>query len=366
MRPVRATREAMASAAHQTIVEVADYPAAQDYFFDNNLTDGLPVVPPTPDRVDAMLAAGGRAREHMLGTVEGRPNGLTVEQAAVSAVMAGALPAYFPVVLATWDAIFDPALNAMAVLGSSGGTAITAIVSGPFAAEIGMNSGHNVFGPGNRANATIGRSVRLGLMNGLGYRAGKLDGASFGTQARFGAHFAERPPLAPWLGLSVRQRFPARATTVTVAVTDAPRQIAHINSGDATNVAAMFGAAVRDATHCSAPRGGTWIFAVVGPEHEMILRDAGWSQEALAHEIARIARHTPDELRAAGVAMDRDGIPIGEAGRVAPGADGKFPMTTADKVLVTTAGGAGAGWSHVIFGYAPSRVFSPVVREVVA
>jgi hypothetical protein len=345
----------------RNIVSVADYPAAQEFFFEHSLTDGLPVVPPTADLVDAMMRAGGLPGDTVLGVIESRPEGLTVEQAAACAVMAGARPSYFPVVLATWAAVFDQRLNGGATLGSSGGTALTAIVSGPYAARIGMNSGHNLFGPGNRANATIGRAVRLGLMNGLGYRPGHLDGSSFGSQARYTAHFAESSPVAPWEALNVRLGYSPESTTVTVAVTDAPRQVSHFLTGEDDRVLAALAACMRDPSHF--PGYGSVFIVVLGPEHAEILRAAGWSQRAICEHLAERTRLSPSEVEAAGVPLDdRTWEWIREHGF---GRDGKLPVTHPDLLTLVTAGGTGAGWSHVIFGYAPSTVFTAVTKEVV-
>jgi len=344
-----------------SLVTVTDYPAAQEFFFEHELTDGLPVVPPTPDLVDAMLTAGGRDAGEVIGTIEGRTIGLTVEQAAVCAVMAGALPAYFPVILATWAAVFDPALNGGSTLGSSGGTALTTIVSGPYAERVGMNAGHNLFGPGNRANATMGRAVRLGLMNALGYRPGELDGSAFGNQARYTAHFAESPPPAPWKRLNERLGFAPDTTTVTVAVTDAPRQVSHFLTGDADRVLAALAACMRDPTHF--PGFGSVFVVVLGPEHTEMLLRAGWTQQAISEQLAEASRVTVAEVEAAGVPLDdRAWGWIHERG---VDRDGKLTVTTSDLITLVTAGGTGAGWSHVIFGYAPATVFTTATKEVI-
>ncbi len=345
-----------------SIVTVPDYPAAQEFFFEHGLSDGLPVVPPTKDLVARMIDAGGRAADEVVGAIEGRPVGLTVEQAAVCAVMAGARPEYFPVILATWAAVFDRELNGGATLGSSGGTAITTIVSGRYAEQVGMNSGHNLFGPGNRANATMGRAVRLGLMNALGYRRGQLDGSAFGSQARYTAHFAESPPTPPWEPLHVRCGFDAGATTVTVAVTDAPRQVSHFLTGEADRVLAALAACMRDAQHF--PGFGSVFFVVLGPEHAGIVQAAGWSQAAVCEHLAEATRLTVAEVEAAGVPLDDRAWPwIHEHGGVGP--DGKLTVTRPELITLATAGGTGAGWSHVIYGYSPATVFRAVTKEVV-
>src|SRR3954447_9320619 len=143
---------------------------AQEVFFAHGWTDGLPIVPPTPERVEAML--GGLDGATMIGYLPARSRGVTLEKAAINAVMAGCRPEYFPVVVAALEAMFDAAFNLHTVLTSTGGAALCAVVSGPIAQEIGMNARHNVLGSGNRANATIGRALRLVAMNVLGSNPG--------------------------------------------------------------------------------------------------------------------------------------------------------------------------------------------------
>ena len=121
----------------------------------------------------------------------------------MNAVMAGCKPEYFPVVVAALEAMFDPAFNLHTVLTSTGGAALCVVVSGPIAAEIGMNARHNALGQGNRANATIGRALRLIATNALGSRPGESDASSFGHPGKFTLCFAEDPPPAPWQPLSV-------------------------------------------------------------------------------------------------------------------------------------------------------------------
>lgn len=344
-------------------VPVDDYAAAQNLCFDRGLTDGLPVVPPTPDLVKTMLRQTDRAASIEIGAVGGRTHGISIEQAAVCAVMAGCLPEYFPVVLATWDAMFDPAFNAAAVLGSSGGTAITAVVSGPYAERIGMNAGHNLLGPGNRANATIGRAVRLGIRNALGYLPGGLDGSAFGSQARYTAHFAEATPPVPWRPLNVRLGHDESITTVTVAATDAPRQMTHIRSGSADNILRMLASAMRDPSHCAAGRESSYIVAL-GPEHAGILLQAGLSQLDICDMLAERSRISPEELSLGGVPLTPHRTIAGDNRSGVLGPDGRFASTSADRIILVTAGGTGAGWSHMIYGYAPAFVTSAITREV--
>src|ERR1700754_3715987 len=196
----------------------------QEEFFARGWTDGLPVVAPTPERVEAML--GELEGDVLIGYLPSRGRGVSIEKAAINAVMAGCRPEYFPVVVAALEAMFDPAFNLHTVLTSTGGAAPCAVVSGPIAAEIGMNARHNVFGPGNRANATIGRALRLVAMNVLGSKPGESDASSFGHPGKFTLCFAEDPPPAPWDPLHVQLGYFEQDTTVTVVPVEGPHQLA--------------------------------------------------------------------------------------------------------------------------------------------
>ena len=148
------------------IHDVPDDPlAAIEYCYQQGWTDGLPVIPPVVDRVHAMLAYEGRPPEAVIAIHPATRLQLTVHAAAVNAVMAGCLPEYFPVVTASFEAMDKPGFNFHGSAASTGGSAPLLIVSGPYADAIGMNSDVNLFGPGNRANATIGRATRLILRN---------------------------------------------------------------------------------------------------------------------------------------------------------------------------------------------------------
>src|SRR5439155_14664811 len=126
-------------------------------------TDGLPVMPPTEALVAEFVEAAGRPPEEVVGEIPERRAAITVEKAAINAVMAGCLPEYLPVVLAALEGICDPDCVAHGALNSLSGVSVLLIVSGPAVAALGLNARDNLFGPGNRANATIGRAVMLTL-----------------------------------------------------------------------------------------------------------------------------------------------------------------------------------------------------------
>ncbi|MSX96402.1 MAG: hypothetical protein F2739_07655, partial [Actinobacteria bacterium] len=172
--------------------------------FELGVTDGLPVVPPTPERVAAMLAAGGIAGETILGEVPTRDVVVTAEKVAINAVMAGCLPEYFPVVLAAVRAFLQPLANAHSTTATLAGAAHAVIVNGPIRHDIGVHGGQACFGPGFRPNATIGRALRLVIRNVCRTVPGVLDRASFSWPLRYSFCFAEDEEATAWTPLHVK------------------------------------------------------------------------------------------------------------------------------------------------------------------
>ena len=162
-----------------------DVLAAIDYCYEQGWTDGLPVVPPVIDRVEATLAFEGRPPEAVIATHPATGLQLSVHAAAVNAVMAGCLPEYFPVLVAAFEAMDKPDFNFHGSTASTGGSAPLLIISGPVADDIGMNADVNLFGPGNRANATIGRAVRLILRNVFQMIPGISDKSTQGQPGKY-------------------------------------------------------------------------------------------------------------------------------------------------------------------------------------
>ena len=143
-------------------------------------TDGLPVVPPTSERVGQFLEYVGRPAADVVGELPERRREITVGKVAANAVMAGCLPEYLPVVLAATEAMLDPVFNLVGPSSSLGGAAVLVIVNGPVTRQLKINARNNLFGPGNRANATIGRAIRLILMNACAAVPGLFDRSVIG------------------------------------------------------------------------------------------------------------------------------------------------------------------------------------------
>ncbi len=345
------------ASADELVLEAAE---VQEEFFARGWTDGLPVTPPTPELVEAMLAAvGAEDPELLIGYMPVRGRGVSLEKAAINAVMAGCRPEYFPVVVAALEAMFDARLNLHSVLTSTGGAALCTIVSGPIAPQIGMNSRHGVLGPGNRANATIGRALRLVAMNVLGALPGASDASSFGHPGKYTFCFAEHPPPAPWRPLRVELGYEPEDTTVTVLPTEGPRQIAQQLTRSPENVLRTVASVIRSPATFSTAKAGQGT-VVLGPEHAGFCIEQGWTQADVREFLYRESRIAPSALLAEGVQIEK-----GSAFEEVPDDEGKLrSLASPQDVYLVTAGGEGAGWSAWIPNWAPVSVARAATRRV--
>ncbi|HKF76421.1 MAG TPA: hypothetical protein VKF59_09790 [Candidatus Dormibacteraeota bacterium] len=268
-----------ASALTSTRVEVDPEP---DAFLDameaRGWGDGLPLVPPTPERVAAAVAASGRPPGEVVAVLPPSLAAATVEKVAVNAVLAGCRPAYLPVVLAAIRAAAQEPFNLPAIQATTHPCAVLTLVSGPIARQLGMNWGYGAFGPGHRANATIGRAVRLVLMNVGGARPGTLDRATQGTPAKYTYCAAENEEDSPWPPLRVSLGFGADQSIVTVIAGEAPHNINDHGSADAAGLLLqMAGTLATPGSNNVYMKGDGYLF--LGPEHARQLAAHGLSRE---------------------------------------------------------------------------------------
>src|SRR5258705_121921 len=206
-------------------VEVADAEDVAEAMFDRGWTDGLPVVAPTEARVLRMLTGTTRAPQDIVAVVPPDLVEATVEKVAINAVMAGCRPEYLPWVIAALEAVCTDEFNIHGVLATTMPVGPVLICNGPGTRAIGMNSGVNVFGQGNRANSTIGRAVQLVVRNIGGGRPGEVDRAAHGNPGKVGFCFAEDETGSPFTSLAVSRGFQADVDTVTVFAGEGPRMI---------------------------------------------------------------------------------------------------------------------------------------------
>ncbi|MBI4562692.1 MAG: hypothetical protein HY724_11670, partial [Candidatus Rokubacteria bacterium] len=204
--------------------QVEDPLQAMELYFEKGWTDGLPVVPPTEERIWAMLEAAGLEPDHQITFITNRQAEVTAEKVAVNAVMAGCKPEYMPVVVAAIEGIGDPKWGYHGPGTSTAGAAVLMVVNGPIARRLQINSGDNLFGPGFRANATIGRAVRLVMRNVVGTLPGKLDRATLGHPGKYTYVIAENEEDSPWPPLHVERGFRPEQSAVTVMAAEASHQ----------------------------------------------------------------------------------------------------------------------------------------------
>ena len=215
----------MSDLGETTTVQWDDSLEAIEKCYELGWTDGLPVVPPTEARVAQFLDAAGLAGSHVVGELPERRRQITAGKVAANAVMAGCLPEYLPVVLAATEAMLDPAFNLVGPSSSMGGAAVLVMVNGPVARRLNVNSRNNLFGPGNRANATIGRAIRLILMNACAAVPGLFDRSVIGHPGKFSYCIAEADTETHWTPLHVERGFSPDQSAVTVFVAESPRQV---------------------------------------------------------------------------------------------------------------------------------------------
>lgn len=242
---------------------------AFEALFDAGLTDGLPVVPPTEDLVEAMLAGGPWSADEVLLHELTRDTNVTAFQAAVSAVMAGALPPYFPVIGTALQAMGKREFFLHGPMTSTGGSTIMVVVSGPVAARLGVHSQDNLFGPGFRANATIGRTIRLIQMHCLGAMPGALDKSTQGWAGKFSLCFAEHIEASPWEPIHQTLGFDADRSTVTIFAAESGHNIVNHGASDPHALLHTFADAMA-ALGSFSPGRSVVVFA---PEHAAKLAD---------------------------------------------------------------------------------------------
>ena len=260
-----------------------------EFLFDQGLTDGLPVVPPTPERVLAMLAHTRRSPAEEFAVLPPNLAPVTVEKVAINAVLAGCKPEYFPVVLAGVEAIADDQYNLHGAGATTMGGAPVLIVNGPIRDAIGMNSGQNALGQGNRANATIGRAVRLVIRNVAGHRPGGTERATIGWPGKLTLCFAEAEErAATWTPLHVERGFQPQDSVITaITQTAGPTQLVDDTSRTARALAGSIALKVRGQQHPRKPSMGELVL-VVSPEHYDTLARDGWSKADLRRRIQEV------------------------------------------------------------------------------
>ena len=324
-----------------------------EFCYGQGWTDGLPVVPATRELVDAMLEAGGYRPADVIANMPSRKVAVTAEKIAINAVMAGCRPEYMPVVAAAVKGLAAPAFGLHHVASALSGPTIVIVVNGPIARRLGINATNNVFGGGERANATIGRALHLVLLNCLRYRPGVSDRATFGTPGKMTCCIAENEEDHPWEPWHVEKGRRPDESSVTLVAASTMIQVWNYGNHE------QFLTAVGDALSylgSIALLGRTPGAVVLAGEHAELIRASGWSKKQVREFIAMKTARSIADLKRTG-RLD---------GEIAPQDTSAlhYAIDTPNDLMLICAGSPIGALSMVLPGFGSSKTAgrSPVIR----
>ncbi len=318
--------------------EYRDYAELLDDYYARGWTDGLPVVPPTPELVTGFLAVAALEPGTVLGGVPTREVVVTAEHVAINAVMAGCRAEYMPVVVAAVRAHLSEKANCHSVTGTLSGASQAVVINGPARLRLDVNCTAGCFGPGWRANATIGRALRLVIRNVCRAIPNFLDRATYSTPARYSFCFGEDEEGSPWVPMSVERGIPAGTSAATVHSVMTMSSALDLTSRTPEGVLDSIAEHIRGRGVATDEWLGVdnTVMLVMGPEHRRYLVDAGWSKDdARAYLFPRLK---------AGERPVRIGKPEG--------------------ILIVAAGGPGMSETWVLFPHLATAITEPVVPEI--
>jgi hypothetical protein len=333
---------APAVAFHAPRHEYDGYSDLLEDYFAKGWTDGLPVVPPTPSLVEEFLAAAQLAPQIVIGEVPTREVTVTAEHVAINAVMAGCRADYMPVVIAAVRAHLSEKGNCHSTTGTLSGAAQVVIVNGPARQALDINCTAGCFGPGWRANATIGRALRLVIRNVCRAIPNFLDRATFSTPARYAFCFGEDEEGSDWLPMSVERGIAEGTSAVTVASMMTMASATDFVSRTPEGVTASIAKAIRQ----RGTAGDVWlgddtnVVVVMGPEHRRYFTEAGWSKA---------------DVRAAMWPLLTAPQQSGE---------GNVKLAKPEGILLVAAGGPGMAETWLLLPHLAWAITEPVVPDV--
>jgi len=247
-------------------------------FYIKNQTDGLPIIPPTRSRVDKFLKYSDLKPEEIIAILPPKRGKATLEKVAINAVMAGCLSNFMPVVQHAVKAVSQEKFNLPGINATTHPISICAIVNGPVSTELAINSGAGCLGPGNIANATMGRALRLSMINIAGAVPGIGDHATMGSPAKYSFCFAEAESESPWEPLHVERGYKSDVSTVTMMAAEAPQNVNDHRSTKAEDLldTIIHTAAVAGCNNSHVPGE---LLIIMGPEHAKTVYDDGWTKD---------------------------------------------------------------------------------------
>ena len=314
-------------------IEITDsFEEINEYYYRHGWTDGLPIIPPTGERVEKMLSGTIKKPQDVIGELAPNYSEATVEKIAVNAVMAGCLSHYMPVIIAAVEAMIEEQFNLYAMVITTHPANPLLIVNGPIRKELEINSGYNVFGQGARANATIGRALRLIQVNIGGGIPGKVDRATQGSPAKFSFCIAENEEKNPWQPLHVERGFAPSVSTVTMLMAENPHNIQDEHSTNAQGIMTTLAGSVKAQGSNNVFYQSGEVLLVLCPEHAATLAEGGLSKQDIRHYLWENARIPKSEFP-----------PERQTGRFSAFKDDALiPITAKESdIMIIVAGGAG-------------------------
>lgn len=338
------------------VSHVGDPAILIEQYFQKGWTDGLPVVPPTEKSLKTMLTDCGHSSEDVVAEVPARNTQITANKVAINAVMAGCLPEYMPVVIAAVRAICHPDFGYHGPATSTGGAAIAILVNGPIARKLGINARDNIFGPGFRPNATIGRALRLVMMNAINTRPGALDRSTLGNPGKYTLCFAEDEESSPWEPLHVERGFQQDNSTVTVFATEGVHMVYNQLSREPEELCTtMADAAANLGSMNIVGQQDLWI--VLAGEHQEVFRRSGWGKKQVKECLYEHAHRSLADIKRAG----RLPRPLQDGDETIQ----RHVVRNPDDILVISAGGRAGAFSACLPGWGSHSATRSVTNLII-
>ena len=349
----RLQAEAQNSPIRSRRIEIASADDIAEFMFDQGFSDGLPLVPPTAERVLRMLRGAARDSQEIIAIAPPNMAPVTVEKIAINAVMAGCKPEYLPVVIAAIQAVCTDEFNMHGVTATTMGASPVLVINGPVRERIGMNMKLAALGPDNRANATIGRAVRLVIRNVGGAKPGGVDRSTLSTPMKITMCFAEWEEGSPWEPMHVERGFRLEDSVVTAfAMTSGPVQIVDQESREPDQVAGSLGLGLEGVFLPKLHRMPTDALLVVCPEHVRSLISAGeYSKTQLRDRIQAVTARPLREM--VSNAVSGAGIPLAVAARMTEAqlAEPASKFASHDNIHIVVAGSDAGKFSAAFYGW---------------
>ena len=331
-----------------------------EYYFEQGWTDGLPVVPPTPESVAAMVDALGGEPDHLEARIPPRWGNLTREVLAINLVLAGCRPEYAPVVRAAVLALTSSPFNLHGVQATTHMAAPLVVVNGPIRREIGLNAGPNVFGSGFRANATIGRAIRLVLLNVGGGWPGDLDKSTLGHPGKYTFCIAENEEASPWAPYHVEHGYRPEDSTVFCIAAEGPHSVTNHVANDPQGILDSIASAMSTIAHNNAVSSGSCA-VVIGPEHAATIAAKRWTRQDVRRYLWSATANTFDDISFGGRYGKIYNRNLPRWYKREPGA--RIPIVpSANDIHLFVAGGEAGRFSAFLPGW--GHMTSPVLRAI--